>query len=715
MHKFRYILGLVLLLLLSNILIAMNGFNTKADSKIIWVDDDYHYPEESDGTHYKPYTTIQSAINAANHGDTINIKEGTYYGDITIDKSVKITTDNNPNEVSLTSANQNTYMVDIKADNVVLEGFSLYDETNTSHRKAAIHISSGLTNVIISDNVIVNCSSGYAIYLDYTSNAVIKNNRINRTGGIFLDNSDANSIYENYINESGTNSGIRVFFSDSNHIQKNVVRSNKHGISVQDSSENIVELNTVSNNDNNGIVLTSGSSNEVITNTVYGNGNSGIDVSSSECTIFNNTIYENPIGIKIGSGDCIIYQNEIKKCNLYGIHALSSSSSNTIYNNTFGKRYGELLAKEDGNNAWDNGVIGNYWADYLGPDNDFDNIGDIYYTKGGVIDHYPLGKFQEPPEISDPHPANLQAGVGLHPSLSVKINDPEDGFMDVYFYYIKDNTSHLIKKVENKVSGETVSAAFYSSTPGEYAVYTYLGTGYDYIGVWYVIVKDQYSETISPEWIFSTLNVPFDNDVPTANAGGPYSAKAGVPIKFDGSKCNDTDGTIEFYRWSFGDGESVLNVRSPTHTYDSSGAYEVSLVVIDNDGSSSNASAYVTIRDPVNDPPVAVSNGHYTGYVNTLINLNSAGSYDPDEGDSITYSWTFGDGTTLNEENPSYVFDRAGNYSVTLTVEDSDGLMDADSTYIIINEEEKETPGFELVLIAISIFALFFKRKYFKI
>ena len=33
----------------------MNGFNTKADSKIIWVDDDYHYPEESDGTHYRFY------------------------------------------------------------------------------------------------------------------------------------------------------------------------------------------------------------------------------------------------------------------------------------------------------------------------------------------------------------------------------------------------------------------------------------------------------------------------------------------------------------------------------------------------------------------------------------------------------------------------------------------------------------------------------------
>ena len=169
--------SIVLIFLLIVILLIVNfNFFVRADSREIYVRTGYF--GSSQGTAEKPYKTIQEAIYAASSGDVINVKEGMYYGDIVIDRSIKITTDNKRTDVSIISANQNTYMIDITADAVVLSGFTIFDETNTSHRKAAVHVSSGIIDVVISDNIIRNCSNGYAIHLDRTTNSVIKNNII---------------------------------------------------------------------------------------------------------------------------------------------------------------------------------------------------------------------------------------------------------------------------------------------------------------------------------------------------------------------------------------------------------------------------------------------------------------------------------------------------------------------------------------------------------
>ena len=72
----------------------------------------------------------------------------------------------------------------------------------------------------------------------------------------------------------------------------------------------------------------------------------------------------------------------------------------------------------------------------------------------------------------------------------------------------------------------------------------------------------------------------------------------------------------------------------------------------------------------INQPPVAVVNGPYTGETGRAINFSSAGSSDP-EGGQLTYSWDFGDGSnTTTAANPSHAYSTAGNYTVTLTVTD---------------------------------------------
>jgi PKD repeat protein len=421
-----------------------------------------------------------------------------------------------------------------------------------------------------------------------------------------------------------------------------------------------------------------------------------------------NSLISNLNGITIEGDGNTIFNNTIKNNYNYGIYTGSTSHNNLIYSNRFITEKNYVLAFEEGLNQWDYNEIGNYWSDYLGPDNDENGIGDIPYDQNNVVDQYPTGKFHKLPTVSDPTPEHLAEDVDLHPTLSVTVDDKEDERLDVSFYYILDNESHLIETVTNVECGEEASVAFYSTVQGQNAVYTYLGAGYDYIGVWYATVTDTYSTTTSESWVFSTRHVPVDNDPPASVITGPDSAETDELIPFNASSSNDPDGTIAFYRWSFGDGSNIINDKTPEHMYDDPGVYNVSLVVIDDNGSSASSTKQITISAQKNDPPTANVNGPYTTEANTYISFTSLGSSDPDPHDDLTYEWSFGDGNSSSQQHPTYKYSNGGNYSVNLTVTDEHGLSDSSSTYALIIQPKKEsTPGFELLFFIIGIILIY--------
>ncbi|WP_091556280.1 ThuA domain-containing protein [Micromonospora pattaloongensis] len=71
--------------------------------------------------------------------------------------------------------------------------------------------------------------------------------------------------------------------------------------------------------------------------------------------------------------------------------------------------------------------------------------------------------------------------------------------------------------------------------------------------------------------------------------------------------------------------------------------------------------------------PIAVAGAEPTsGKAPLTVAFSSAGSRDPD-GQTITYAWTFGDGGTSTEANPTHVYTAPGNYTAQLTVTDSEG------------------------------------------
>jgi RHS repeat-associated protein len=73
-----------------------------------------------------------------------------------------------------------------------------------------------------------------------------------------------------------------------------------------------------------------------------------------------------------------------------------------------------------------------------------------------------------------------------------------------------------------------------------------------------------------------------------------------------------------------------------------------------------------------NTPPLAFANGPYDGTAGAPIQFYSRGSRDPD-GDAIAYLWSFGDGSTSTDPNPTHVFNAPGSYTATVFVNDSRG------------------------------------------
>ena len=74
-----------------------------------------------------------------------------------------------------------------------------------------------------------------------------------------------------------------------------------------------------------------------------------------------------------------------------------------------------------------------------------------------------------------------------------------------------------------------------------------------------------------------------------------------------------------------------------------------------------------------NTPPKAQASADPTnGLAPLTVNFSSSGSLDPD-GDPLTYSWNFGDGSTSTAANPQHTYSADGIYTATLTVSDGRG------------------------------------------
>jgi PKD repeat protein len=103
----------------------------------------------------------------------------------------------------------------------------------------------------------------------------------------------------------------------------------------------------------------------------------------------------------------------------------------------------------------------------------------------------------------------------------------------------------------------------------------------------------------------------------------------------------------------------------------------VQITVADKDGGTAMDEAVVTVK-PRNMAPTAAAGGPYQA--DQTVAFDGSGSSDPDNHIPLTYSWSFGDGTTGSGVNPTKTYSGDGTYPATLVVRDALGLESAPAT-----------------------------------
>jgi PKD repeat protein len=167
----------------------------------------------------------------------------------------------------------------------------------------------------------------------------------------------------------------------------------------------------------------------------------------------------------------------------------------------------------------------------------------------------------------------------------------------------------------------------------------------------------------------------------------PTSGVGPLTVNASTTGSSDPDGTIAATTIDFGDGSAVVNAASASHIYNAGGSYTVTATVTDNLGATATNSAVVVVSSANKPPIAAVSANPSIAYGPVTVNVNAAGSSDPD-GTIASTLLSFGDGTTVSAVSAAHTYSAAGVYTVTAKVTDNQGASSTASTSVTVKAPE---------------------------
>ena len=157
-----------------------------------------------------------------------------------------------------------------------------------------------------------------------------------------------------------------------------------------------------------------------------------------------------------------------------------------------------------------------------------------------------------------------------------------------------------------------------------------------------------------------------------AFSASPISGKAPLKVKFT----DQSTGSPTSWNWSFGDGATSIQ-QNPTHTYSSAGNYTVNLTVSSEAGMTTETkTGYINVNSVSSNLAASFSASPTSGNAPLSVAFT-----DTSTGSPASWNWTFGDGVTSTDKNPTHVYSSSGNYNVRLTV--SNGNETASNTATI--------------------------------
>ncbi len=127
--------------------------------------------------------------------------------------------------------------------------------------------------------------------------------------------------------------------------------------------------------------------------------------------------------------------------------------------------------------------------------------------------------------------------------------------------------------------------------------------------------------------------------------------------------------SITAYRWDFGDSSPVVNTRNAEHRYLAKGMYVVTHTVWDEDGDVSITNVTVVVQDL--PPTASFTSPKYTFSEGEAVLFTDASSAI----DGIaSWSWDLSDGRVLTSQNVTLAYPGPGQFIVTLTITDNEGV-----------------------------------------
>jgi parallel beta-helix repeat protein len=278
------------------------------------------------------YTTIQEAIDAANPGDTVFVKNGIYYENVVMNKSINLAGEDRDSTTIWGSVGSGKDVIQVTADWVNISSLHV---TNGGFGgdDAGIDLRDVKRCRIYDNNISSNKQYGISLY-NTSENNISNNIAIDNKHGIFLVSSSGNRIMQNNAS-SNEQYGIYMWLSDNNNVSNNNIFYNNHiGILLIDSMKNRCERNNISYTPFKGLQAQYSDNNTISRNSIS-NCFTGIEVYGSyNNSIVYNNISHNITGIMIEESNQIIVSNNTIINNHYGVD-LTSSTNISLFDNNF--------------------------------------------------------------------------------------------------------------------------------------------------------------------------------------------------------------------------------------------------------------------------------------------------------------------------------------------------------------------------------------------
>ena len=187
------------------------------------------------------------------------------------------------------------------------------------------------------------------------------------------------------------------------------------------------------------------------------------------------------------------------------------------------------------------------------------------------------------------------------------------------------------------------------------------------------------------------INVTTAGSAPIAEFTGiPTSGAAPLTVNFTDQSTNAPTN----WQWDFGDGNSSTQ-QNLVHTYQDAGMYTVVLIVTNSYGSDTEVkSDYIIASSGI--PPVAAFIATPTSGTAPL----TVAFTDESINSPTSWQWDFGDGNSSIEQNPTHIYQSAGNYTVILIATNDYGTdTEIKNNYINVGSGggSEPCPGYETV------------------